>query len=87
VFRLIAVTGMRLCEAIGLQRDYIGFKEGVLTVRQAEFGKSRLLPLHATPRAEFSSYSERRDDHLGLRCGPYFYIVKRWSIAAAKTRK
>jgi len=45
LFGLIAVTGMRLSEAIGLQRDDVDLKEGVLTVRQAKFGKSRLIPL------------------------------------------
>jgi len=36
---------MRLSEAIGLQRGDVDLKEGVLTVRQAKFGKSRLIPL------------------------------------------
>jgi integrase len=77
LFGLIAVTGMRLSEATGLQRDDVDLKEGVLTVRQTKFGKSRLLPLHATTRAELRSYAERRDDHLGSRCGPYFFVAER----------
>ena len=44
LFGLIAVTGTRLSEAIGLQRSDIDLDEGVLTVRQSKFGKSRLVP-------------------------------------------
>ena len=72
LFGLIAVTGMRLSEAIGLRRDDVNLKEGVLTVRHAKFGKSRLVPLHPTTRAALRSYAERRDDHLGSRCGAQF---------------
>ena len=72
LFGLIAVTGMRLSEAIGLRRDDVDLKEGVLTVRHAKFGKSRLVPLHPTTRAALRSYAERRDDHLGSRCGAQF---------------
>jgi integrase len=48
LFGLIAVTGLRVSEAIGLQRDDADLKEGVLTIRQTKFGKSRLVPLHST---------------------------------------
>src|SRR5215831_13065074 len=44
---------------------------------QASFGKSRLLPLHATTRATLRSYAERRDRHLGLRSGPHFFVAAR----------
>ena len=68
LFGLIAVTGMRLSEAIGLQRGDVDLDEGVLTVRQTKFGKSRLVPLHPTTRAALRSYAKRRDAHLGSRC-------------------
>ena len=77
LFGLIAVTGMRLSEAIGLQRDDVDLEEGVLTVRQAKFGKSRLIPLHPTTLAALRSYAERRDGHLGSRCGPHFFVAER----------
>jgi integrase len=77
LFGLIAVTGMRLSEAIGLHRGDVDLKEGVLTVRQAKFGKSRLLPLHPTTRAALHSYAERRDRHLGPGCGPIFFVAER----------
>jgi integrase len=77
LFGLIAVTGMRLSEAIGLQRGDVDLKEGVLSIQQTKFGKSRLLPLHATTRAALRSYAERRDAHLGSRCGSHFFVAER----------
>jgi integrase len=77
LFGLIAVTGMRLSEAIGLQRSDVDLKEGVLTVQRTKFGKSRLLPLHPATRAALQSYAERRDAHLGSRCGPHFFVAER----------
>jgi len=77
LFGLIVVTGMRLSEATSLQRGDVDLKEGVLTVRQSKFGKSRLLPMHPTTRTALHSYAERRDRHLGSRCGPHFFVAAR----------
>jgi integrase len=77
LFGLLAVTGLRLSETIGLQRDDVDLEAGVLTIRQSKFGKSRLVPLHPTARAALRSYSERRDAYLGSRCGPHFFVGER----------
>lgn len=77
LFGLLAVTGLRLSEAINLQSEDVDLEEGVLTVRQTKFGKSRLVPLHPTTRAALHSYAERRDAHLGSRCGAHFFVAER----------
>jgi integrase len=77
LFGLITVTGMRLSEATGLQRSDVDLKDGVLTVRQGKFGKSRLLPLHPTTREALLSYAKRRDRHLGSRCCAHFFVAER----------
>jgi len=77
LFGLISVTGMRLSEVIGLQHDNVDLDNGVLTVRETKFGKSRLVPLHPTTRSVLRSYAERRDAHLGSRCSPYFFVAER----------
>lgn len=77
LFGLIAVTGMRLSEAIGLLRSDVALGEGVLTVRQSKFGKSRLVPLHPTTCAALSNYAEKREAHLGSHCGPHFFVAER----------
>jgi integrase len=76
MFGLIAVTGMRLSEAMGLKRDDVDLAVGVLTIRLTKFGKSRLAPLHPTTCATLRSYAERRDAHLGSRCGPTFFVAE-----------
>jgi integrase len=77
LFGLIAVTGMRLSEAIGLQRDDVDLEAGLLTVRLTKFGKSRLVPLHPTTRAALRSYADRRAAHLGSRRSTYFFVAER----------
>jgi integrase len=77
LFGLIAVTGMRLSEVIGLQHGDVDLREGVLMVRQAKFGKSRLIPLHPTTRTALGCYVKRRDAYLGPRCSAYFFVAER----------
>lgn len=43
---LLAVTGMRVGEAIALDREDIDATQGVLTIRMTKFGKSREVPVH-----------------------------------------
>jgi integrase len=76
LFGLIAVTGMRLSEAMGLERDDVDLDTGVLTVRLTKFGKSRLLPLHPTTSTALRNYGDRRDAHLGPRCGSTFFVAE-----------
>ena len=45
---LLAVTGMRIGEALRLDDGDFDAGQGMLTVRHAKFGKPRLLPLHPT---------------------------------------
>lgn len=77
LFGLIAVTGMRLSEAIGLQRDDVDLEEGVMTVRLTKFGKSRLIPLHPTTRAALRDYADRRDAQFASPCAPHFFVAER----------
>jgi integrase/recombinase XerD len=45
---LLATTGMRVGEVLRLDRGDLDRSEGVLRVRESKFGKSRLVPLHAS---------------------------------------
>lgn len=58
---LLAVTGMRVGEAISLDDDDFDAVHGTLTVRKGKFGKSRELPLHPTTVAALDDYL-RHDD-------------------------
>jgi integrase len=58
---LLAVTGMRVGEAIRLDRSDIDHRGGLLVVRQTKFGKSRELPLHRSTLAALRRYLRRPD--------------------------
>jgi len=58
---LLAVTGMRIGEAIRLDRGDIDHERDVLTVIESKFGKSRQLAVHATTTAALRVYLARRD--------------------------
>lgn len=58
---LLAVSGLRRGEAIGLSRDDVDLDHGVLTIREAKFGRSRLVPLHPSASEALRCYADRRD--------------------------
>jgi integrase/recombinase XerD len=77
LFGLLAVTGLRLGEAICLQPQDVDLSAGVLTIRGAKFGKSRLVPLHPSTRTVLLNYAKRRDQLLAGRPVPYFLMTGR----------
>jgi integrase/recombinase XerD len=66
LFSLLAVTGMRISEALNLRLS--DMTEDGLVIRETKFQKSRLLPLHPTAVAGLQRYLDRRgiaeDDHV-----------------------
>jgi integrase/recombinase XerD len=61
LFGLLAVSGMRLGEAIGLHRDDVDLDTSVITIRHAKFDRSRLVPLHPTATTALRGYATERD--------------------------
>jgi integrase/recombinase XerD len=62
---LLAVSGMRVGEAIRLDRDDLDADhDELLRIRHSKFGKSRLLPLHPTTVAALRDYLKVRDELL-----------------------
>lgn len=75
---LLAVTGMRISEALALTRDDVDLERGLLTIRRTKFGKTRLVPLHPTSVAALARYAHERDALLGTRVnGPQFLLTGR----------
>jgi Site-specific recombinase XerD len=58
---LLAVTGMRVGEAINLDRTDLDTAGGVLTIRHTKFDKSRELPLHPSTMEALAAYTRVRD--------------------------
>jgi integrase len=73
---LLAATGMRVGEALALQRDDVDDHAGVLVVRHSKFGKSRALPLHPTTTAALRAYARERDRRLRHPRSPTFLLSR-----------
>ena len=61
LFGLLATCGMRVGEAVGLDRDDVDLRAGVITIRHAKFDRPRLVPLHPTVTEALSRYATERD--------------------------
>lgn len=77
LFGLLASTGLRLGEAVGLDRDDVDLAGGLLTIRRAKFGKSRLVPMHDTTTSALARYGRRRDQLLSRVTSPAFFLSER----------
>lgn len=71
---LLAVSGMRVGEAISLDRDDVNLNEGVLRLRHAKFGKSRLVMCHPSTAEALRAYERVRDAHWPAPKTPAFFV-------------
>lgn len=77
LFGLMACTGLRISEALGLQEADVDLKTGVLTIHQGKFGKSRLVPLHPSTVEALARYRTQRSRHvLVAPDGPFFVATR-----------
>jgi integrase/recombinase XerD len=63
LFGLLAVTGLRVGEALALKPDDVDLERGIIAVRSSKFRKSRLVPLHPSTRQELRTYLRQREHH------------------------
>jgi len=61
LFGLLAVSGLRIGEAITLTRTDVDLADGVITIRHGKFDRARLVPLHPTVIDALRGYATRRD--------------------------
>jgi len=59
---LLAASGLRIGEAIKLDRSDLDWAQGVLLIRESKFGKSRLVPLHPSSMQALNDYAVLRDE-------------------------
>jgi integrase len=71
---LLAVSGLRIGEALRLDRDDVDLDDGVLHVRQTKFGKSRDVPLHPSTVAALAGYARHRDELCPRPRDPSFFV-------------
>jgi len=58
---LLAVSGLRIGEALRLDRGDVDLALGVVRIRETKFGKSREVPLHPSTVEALVAYAHRRD--------------------------
>lgn len=73
---LIAVTGMRTGEALALSRDSVDLEQGIITICESKFRKSRKIPVHISTIKILKEYSEFRDRKLKSKISEFFFVNK-----------
>jgi len=92
LFGLLATTGLRISEALALQRNDV--TDDGLIIRKSKFGKSRLVPIHATTRRALNNYATIRarlksdgDDLFVVTTGRAPHQTTAWAIFVQLTRQ
>lgn len=74
---LLSVSGIRLGEAIRLEVGDVDLDQGLLTIRQTKFGKSRLVPIVDSTRSALAEYRAQRDRFAKRLAPPQFFVSGR----------
>jgi integrase len=78
LFGLLSVTGLRVSEVKNLEMRDVDLEAAVLTIRGAKFGKTRLVPLHASTCQVLAEYLRRRARHWRQRSVSSYVFVSSW---------
>jgi integrase len=73
---LLAVTGLRVGEALALDRGDVDFGNALLTIRRAKGNKSRLVALHPSAVRSLQGYAHSRDKIYPQPISPGFFLWK-----------
>lgn len=71
---LLAASGLRIGEAIKLDRSDVDWDQGVLLIRESKFGKSRLVPLHPSVMQALTNYALLREEVQPHPNTPGFFV-------------
>ena len=77
LFGLLAVSGMRVSEALALDLGDVDLEQGILTIRRTKFGKSRLLPVHPSTTAALGRYLRERERLVPGPATQGFFVAER----------
>ncbi len=78
LFGLLSVSGLRLGEARNLELQDVDLTAAAVTIRGAKFGKTRLVPLHASTCNVLADYLARRQRHWAQRPVSCYLFVSSW---------
>jgi integrase len=84
-FGLIAASGLRLSEAINLQRGDVDLLNGILTVRRTKYRKTRVIPVHSSTTLALRRYATLRDQKLPAPTNDWFFLSSRGARLDSRT--
>lgn len=73
---LLATTGLRVGEALALDRADWDSADGMLRIRHAKFGKTRQVPVHPSTGAALIAYGRLRDRTFRSPRSPSFFVSR-----------
>jgi integrase/recombinase XerD len=76
-FALLAVTGMRVGEAVHLERKDVDLDQALLTLHRTKLNKQRLVPIHPSTRDALLGYQSQRDQIYPSPSTPRFFLAER----------
>jgi integrase/recombinase XerD len=79
LFGLLVATGMRMNEALGLDRPDVDLQLGILHIQRTKFGKSRYVPVHPSTVEALKKYAKARDCLFPAPTIPAFFISEQGS--------
>ena len=77
LFGLLASTGIRVSEAVHLLNTEVDLKQGMLTIRQTKFTKSRYVPLHSSTVDALKQYQSLRNPQIEVTDETPFFVGTR----------
>ena len=77
LFGLVAVTGLRSSEVVALDDGDLDHRQAALLVRRTKFGKSRVVPLHASTMEALTTYQTLRDQIVRQRLDDALLVSER----------
>jgi integrase len=75
-FGLVAATGMRVGEAVALNRDDVSLSDGLLTIHHPKGGRTRLVPIHASTYLALQRYQRLRNRICPQPNSPSFFLTE-----------
>ena len=80
---LLACTGLRISEALGLKISEVDLQRGLLLVREGKFHQTRWVPLHRTALAPLKAYNRQRQQRFPL--AKHFFTSEQGKALAYST--
>ena len=74
---LLAATGLRTSEALGLHLEDVDLNDGLLTIRRSKLGRMRMVPIHRSTCNAIEKYLQLRQRSVGSESSPYLFVSSR----------